>query len=411
MSRIHRALGLSEGELAPVLRLSVVHAALGGAIAAGDASVQAVFLARAGAEHLWVVLLSRALVLPLLAMPYAALAGRRSPRAVLGVLAGLAIASSSGAWWLMRGGGALHSIAAYAMHEVVAGLLTVHWGVYLLAGLGGDRALRGVGIVYAAARLGAAMAGFGVVAVASEFGAPSGMGVVIGGLAVVLALHRIEGRGEPHRPPQAESREPLRARWAVARSPLLAAIVIATVVLVCVRFLLRYQQQAVLDAIDERELARILGFYAALANTVSALLSLVVMGRLLPAMKITGANLLYACVLGAAQLALLFAPGVGAALFARFADGELKHALKTPVSSLFYEAFPKEARSAARAIVLGLASPAAQAVGALFLAAVIAGASLGVAGAVGLSAAAIYGASTVLQNRRWRDSVRAGERS
>ena len=385
-----------------MLRLSAVHASIGAAIAAGDASVQAVFLARAGAEHLPIVLLARALVLPLLAMPYAALAGRRSPQAVLGILAVLAALSSSCAWWLMHGG-AEQAIAAYAMHELVGGLLTVHWGVYLLAGLGGDRALRGVGVVYAAARFGAAVAGFAVAAVASAFGAPSGMAVVLAALLGVLALHRLEGRGEPHRPPQAESEAPLRERWAVARSPLLVAIVIATVVLVCVRFVLRYQQQAVLDAIEERELARILGFYAAGANTVSALLSLVVMGRLLPAMRITGVNSLYASILFGAQLVLFFTPGLGGALLARFADGELKHALKTPVSSLFYEAFPKEARSAARAIVLGLASPAAQAVGAIFLAGVIAGTSLDVAAVVGLVAAVVYGASTLLQNRRWRE--------
>jgi hypothetical protein len=386
-----------------------VNAALGGAIAAGDATVQSVFLARVGADWLPVVLLSRAIGLPILAALYARLARDRSPRAVLAVLAVLAAGSSACAWWLM-GIGSAGAIAAYAMHEIAAGLLTVHWGVYLLAGLGGEAALRGVGLVYAGARFGAAAGGAAIVWVATAAGAQSGMFVVCGALlalAVLSAGSRVVGPRRSLPPPSAPSPASLRRRWTLARSPLLVAIVASTITMVGVRFLLRYQQQAVLDGIEEASLARLLGGYVVAANLFTALLSAVLMGRVLPRIGLPGANTAYAVAVAGAQIALLVIPGVPAALFARFADGELKHGLKTPVSSLFYEAFPPAARAGARAVVLGAASPAAQAAGALLLAAVVAGASLLAAGAIGLGFCAVFAVATVAQNRRWRDSLAA----
>ncbi len=417
-TRIERALGLGGGELGPLLRLAAVHAALGGGIAAGDATVQSVFLARAGVEVLPAVLLVRALLLPLLALAYASLSRGRSARAVLATLAALAAAAALGERALMPLGWA-GAAAAYVAHEIVAGLLTVHWGVYLLASVDGERALRGVSLVYAGARLGGALAGAVLVALVGAGGAPAGMYVVATCFALVAPLALRFGRrrgGSLELPAEALDDDvgrpsmpgPRRSGLALFRaSPLLGALVASTVAMVLVRYVLRYQQQAMLDPLGEEELARLLGTYAVGANMAGAVLSLVVMTRLLPRLGLTRANGLYAIVTGAAQLLLLFVPGVPAALFARFADDELKHTLKTPVSSLFYEAFSPPDRPGARAVVLGLASPVSQAAGAVLLAGVVAGGALGAIGAAGVGLCLVFGFATAAQNRRYRGSLAA----
>jgi hypothetical protein len=148
---------------------------------------------------------------------------------------------------------------------------------------------------------------------------------------------------------------------------LLVAVGASTAVMVAVRFALRFQQQAILDGIPERELARILSFYSFGANALAVLVQLLVSGRLLARFGLARVNLAYALATSAVQALLFARGGVEVALLARFTDEELKDAVKTPVSTLFYEAFPPEARARARSLILGVVSPIAQVAVALAL--------------------------------------------
>jgi len=427
---LSRITGLSRSELRPVLRLGLVYATIGGAVAVGDATVQAVFVARAGADRLPEVLFARAVISPFLAFLYARIARPRAPRPVLSALLVLAMVGALAGRYLIDEGehGAL---AAYVIHEVLASLVTVHWGVYLLHHLRGDHALRGTPVVYAAARGGAALAGAALAPIVTFAGAPIGL-YAVAILFALAALFAILGRkpaseteaptgvvdelSEADEDAPRPSQRPERKRGfaLVVVSPLLVALSLSTAAMVFVRFSLRYQQQSLLEGVEEHELAALLAIYTAVANTLGAAFQLGLLGRVLSSLGLTKTNLFYAFATVGAQVVLLFVPGVPAALGARFADSELKHAIKTPLSSLFYEAFAPSDRGAARAFVLGLVSPAAQVVGAVGLAAAIAGAEVSIVGWVGLGACTLFGLTTLAQNRAYdrtirRDSLRPEE--
>jgi hypothetical protein len=205
------------------------------------------------------------------------------------------------------------------------------------------------------------------------------------------------------RPPHApERRAGLRL---LGRSRLLWIFAAATASLVMVRYGLRYQQQLALEALPEVDLAAALARYAIAANAVGIVLSVFVVGRLLRGVGLGRASVAYVLLAGGAQIALLLTPGLGAALFARFVDGELKHVLKTPVSSLFYEAFPATERVGARAFVLGVVSPSTQVLAAAGLAALV-GAPAWAALAAGIACALLLG-STLAQNRGYEASMRS----
>jgi hypothetical protein len=422
--------GLSREELGPVLRLAAVFATIGGAVAVGDATVQAVFVARVGADRLPEVLFARAVISPALAFLYARFARSRGPRAVLSVLLLVAAAGAISGRILITHGdhGAL---AAYVVHEVLASLVTVHWGVYLLHVLRGTHALKGAPTVYAAARLGAALAGAGLAPLVSFAGAPVGLYVTAALFTTAAFLSIVvtkpvdatdedeeehdEGRIAPTTIPPTDDEDapppsipPDRRRGfaLLFSSPLLLALSLSTAAMVFVRFSLRYQQQSLLEGVEEHELAALLAIYTTGANVVGAAIQLGLLGRVLDKLGLTKTNLFYAVATLFAQAAIFVAPSIGTALGARFADSELKHAIKTPLSSLFYEAFAPADRGAARAFVLGLVSPAAQVLGAVGLAAAIAGASLVTVGYVGLCACGFFALATLAQNRGYHRARR-----
>lgn len=422
-----RWLGVPPHAAGRALRVGLVHAVIGAAIAAGDALVQASVLSEVGVDALPEVLLARAVVGPVLAFAYARATRGRATAPVLAALSlvagGVLLAGPS----LLRS--PLGSVGLYSAHEIATALLTVHWGVYLLDRLGSD-ARSSVALVYAMARGGAALAGallptlvggvgtqtalpcaaslFGVVAIVCAWPKPARGATRMSAPAdedapVVLDRGRSVGdyaHGHRQPPPRETS------LW---RAPLTRWLVASTVLLVLLRVILRFQQQDVLEAMDAEALAVLLGHYTLVANVVALAIQLLVTSRLLERLGVAKTNLLYAGAGLIAQVLLWLSPAghlsVGAALGARFADGELKHALKTPVSPLFYDAFPASERTRARALVLGVVSPIAQVVAAALLMVLAAWAEW--VPALGVMCAVLYLLLSIGQGRAYDASTRA----
>lgn len=429
-----------------VLRLGGVFLGIGVATSIADALVQAAFLARAGADALPWVLGVRSVLSPALAFVYVRYARQRPSRRVMASIAlfnaaivvGARVALQHG-WW--------GAVGAYAAHEVATGLLTMHWGIYLLEHLGTRRAQRSVAVVYACSRVGAVIAGVAL-GLGATFVDTLDALLVVGGVYAVLApLAFLPRPPEPEEEEQAPARDfTISAEHAVpatlpagldassevraldepaeypdptaaehthalaserrrgfallGRSPLLSALALATLVMVVVRIALRYGQQSILDAYDEATLAELLGWYGAAANVVGVVLQLLVTSRLLRWLGVGTTNLLYAVATLVTHVLLALTPGALAVAFAaRFTETELKHAIKTPLSPLFYGGFAKRDRVPARALVLGVVSPVAQLGGALLLGIIVA--SDRTVAAFGITGAVLYVAASWLQKRAY----------
>ena len=75
------------------------------------------------------------------------------------------------------------------LHDVLASIVTVHWGVYLLAQLPGQRALRGAPAIYAAARLGAALGSLALTPLVTFGVVPWGMFLAGFFMAAIYAIN------------------------------------------------------------------------------------------------------------------------------------------------------------------------------------------------------------------------------
>jgi len=176
--------------------------------------------------------------------------------------------------------------------------------------------------------------------------------------------------------------------------------------MVVARFALRFQQQALLEGYAEVVLAGVLGVYTFGGNVLGLVLQVLVTGRLLSKLGLTRTNLVYPLAIAVGQAAILVGGGLGAALVARFADTELKHAVKTPVSPLFYEVFDEQDRGGARALVLGVVSPVTQVLTSVALTALVALAHDQAMAWLGGVGAVSFLAATMLTNRRYERAIR-----
>lgn len=146
---------------------------------------------------------------------------------------------------------------------------------------------------------------------------------------------------------------------------MLLALLVGAVALAVGRVALVTQSGGILAAaFDEHSLVRVLGAYNVVAALLSLVLQLTFVRGLLGRGKLPWVNgswgigyLLGQLGLGLAHLSAAGLGVVGLALTARLMDGELRAALRGPITNLLYEVMPRPDRRRARTWVIGVAVP------------------------------------------------------
>ncbi|MCE9579974.1 MAG: hypothetical protein K8W52_43050, partial [Deltaproteobacteria bacterium] len=383
----------------------------------GDDIAQAVLMTRVGAVGWPVTLVAKAALDVLAAAAYLPLTRRRDPASVMRVLLAAYAAAVAAAWALGRTGRP-GAYLVYVVHECAWTPLTIHWGVYLLAALDAREARRRLPVMFTAARVGAMIGGF-VLARAVAYAAAIdllwaavALALIAASLPIGAVTHEVEGAPAPVTDERTGPavRDPDTGWRAVWASPLVRAIAISTALMVVTRYGLRVVSLAAISDAkggDENQVAGFLGDLGQIANLIGVLIGLFLVPLLVDRVGVTVLNLGYAAATLVAQLGLAAWPGLVIASMARFVDGPLKDAVKTPLSALFYGAEPPMARAPARTLVFGAVIPLATVI--------TAGAFALVGGAGGVTALAILVAvaaggfviASALQNRAWRRRLRA----
>jgi hypothetical protein len=141
-------------------------------------------------------------------------------------------------------------------------------------------------------------------------------------------------------------------------------------------------------------LAQFLGRYAQIALTVSLVLQLFVVNRLVAWLGLRGAHLVYAVIFASAALSGWGEMTLAAAVWARFVEGDLRYGLRNPLAQMTVNYFPKPVRTQVRAWSLGFLIPSATLAASLVLDAILRAGSLrGVAIVTVAAGAAYLGAS------------------
>jgi len=375
-----RLLNLEAAELGKLAFLWLLYLLFTAAYQLGDGINQTLFLKRVGVQFLPYMFALKAVLDVAVAVAYVPLAARLGNSRTLKLILLLAGVGALALWFPTRQGYGFSYPLLYGFVEAVGTLIKIHWGVLLLDCYSQQAARRAFPLVYTGARVGAMAGGMILGPLARPLGLPNLL-TICGGLylaTAALAL-RVDGYLQPRREDEHQrslARESaagrvihLRQGLSVGlRLPLLRAIALSTAAMVLCRYGLRYIYSATFaSAFGEAELAAFYGLYMAVANGASILVQGLVTSRLLIHAGVTVTNLIYAlCVLGV-YLTLGAWQGLAVAVVARLMENELKAAIKTPLSNLFYGALPPQQRAAGRAFNLGLVVPLFTVVASLIL--------------------------------------------
>ncbi len=425
-SGLLRLLHVRPGEGGKLARVAAIGAAYVAATAIGNDVAESIFVTRVGPQSLPVVFLAKGLLDILAAALYLPLARGRSERAVWVAAISLYAAVVIGGRAIVAGGGDASAYALFIGHEAAWTILTIHWGVYLLDVFDASQARRLFPLLFTTARVGGILAGLLVGLLATPVGAANlllfgaALAAAAGALAVArpdapsvspAASLRMEAAAPEDDPGDrddgAEAATGLLATWRrAAASPLVRAIALSTAAMVLLRYGLQMialgEINRAMDG-DNARVASFLGLFGAVANGAGILVGVLIVPRLLSRLGVGVANVLYALGTVVAYALLLVWPSLATAAVARGVRVQLKDALKTPLSTLFYGAEPPAQRAGARSFIFGAAIPIATVLAAGALEAGRRGATnLAAVAWGGLGVAVLFVAASAVQNRRWR---------
>lgn len=375
-----------------------------------DGIVQALFLERVGAQYLPGLFALNAVLDVLAGALYLRLArGRPHGSFFVTLLLGTA-AMTLGLRALLLAGHPAVFVAAYALHGVATMVGALHWGTFLLDFFDQSRTGRVFPVVYSGARIGGIAGGLALATLA-RLGTENlliGVAVLQAGAALVArALAKAVPEVRAAHAGEGGALAEVRQGLGLARvSPLLRALAAGAVAMVLVRMTLRYLSgDALSSEMNEAALARFLGQYTAIANALGFVFQVLLMPRLVMRIGVAGANLAYAILCVVALGGMAASSGIWTAAAARLVDAELKDAMKTPLSALFYGALPPASRARGRAFVLGLAVPAGAIAGGLGLQA-LTGLPAHTVAWLGLALGVVFVGATTVQNRGYRAALR-----
>ena len=447
------------GNKANAAKLWLGYGALSAGLEVTRLVAESLFITRIGIRHLPTIFAIQALLRVVGSWAYVHRAERLGARSlIVWALSWMAVAvvlpsvwaGAMGSWWPYA--------IIYATVEAADTVIKVHWGVYLLELYRPGEAKALFPLLYTAASLGRSLGGTLVrqtAATALLAWLPAASLSILLPLAGIFLLGasrpRPKGPDRKKRPAEPETRQwsatdrllikPLPAggpkaaprrpapevgpdeaafelvsplssvRKALAllrSSRLVRAIALATLLLVLTRFLVRYVSLALLRThLDTAGMARLLGTYSALAHLGGLAIQILVTPKLTRRLGITATNSLFAVLLWTATLALSIWGRVTTALTARFAESEAKTAIKTPISPIFYYPVPTDSRPAARALILGVVSPASAVLTALILELLQTTLSLSWLAALATACATALLLATFQQNREYNRLIGA----
>ncbi len=425
MLALRRMLQLREGEARRVMWVVAIGVCYAAATEIGDKVSESVFITRVSASSLPRLFLAKGLLDVLAAALYLPLTRARSPSRVWRVAIGIYVITMLVGRLVVDAGGTASAYALYIGHECAWTILTIHWGVFVLNAFDASQARRLFPLLFSAARIGGVVGGALVATLAGRFGA---INLLFGCVAFAAAAGVISllGQGDQARttarvddaaPDHARVDEetgpvelPPTGLWdswkRAAASPLVRTIALSTAAMVLVRYGMRIVSlDMISDAFhnDEDLVAQFNGSFAAFGNVAGVVLGLFVAPKILAWLGVGFANVAYAVGTVTAYALLIGVPSLGAAVAARFTDQQLKDAVKTPLSTLFYGAEPPQRRALARAFIFGAIIPAATVTtAALFEFARWMDADLHLVAFIGAAASLVFVAACSVQNRRWR---------
>jgi HEAT repeat protein len=373
---IRNWLMIRQGEGSMVLHLAGVAMLVGGGLAIGRGSSDALFFKRFGTQYLPHMFFATSFLLVLASLVYAQVADKWRPGKVLlamsAAIAGLLMAN----WFLMQFGASPYAYVAYFLiYAVASEILLVHFSYYAGNFFDVRQGKRLSPLVNAASRLGAVIGGLLLGGLVQIWPTPSLALVWMASLLLIVVTvlwkaRRSEGilSGPKIRSGQ-RGNGMLNALFFARRSKLLRITALGAFLLIILVSLQDYIVATLLTRHFKREqdLTAFFGLFFAFSNALVLVMQMTVTNRLLHRFGLRAVNMIFPWTTLISFWLLAWSPGIVTATLARFNYMGMLPAFRIPAANLFYKALPAYMHGRARALILGLVLPAGLAVAGLGL--------------------------------------------
>ena len=354
-----------------VVVLALLYAGLVVMLRVAEGGSLSLFLGHLGADRLPYTFLAISLINIPLTFLYLKVASKVPTRVLLAMMAVVLVALLFGARAIAGTHPGVGFFAAYVTATVLNTFIVIQWGTVLLEFFTVKESMRAFPLLYTGVHVGGFIAGVLLRDLARPLGtenlmlyAPAAACVLV--LALIVFAGRLkEGsgwrQGQKPQSGKAFGFSAIKKLGLLKRSRLLRAIAAATAVMVFLRLALRFSYAMGFERAfpDSDDLTRFIGTYTIIASVCSITMQVLVTPRLLKRLGVGLLNVVYSYCVGATLLLTAIVPGLPAAVMGRATDLDLKSAVKTPLSPMFYEALGEEHRTDGRAIILGIISPVA----------------------------------------------------
>jgi ATP/ADP translocase len=363
---LHQLLFLQPGDIRRLLPFFVFYLLLFAMLNVGDGLSLALFVHRLGAGELPFYYGLTAVINLILVALYMIYAHRISNWQMFRLILGGSLLTFMLAWLaiLFWQGDVYWFGTFFIARELSFTLVIMHFGTFLQDYFTRVELNRILPIVYAGGRLGGVLGGLILALLTPWIGTLNLVGVYLGlGLLSWVVMNQMKRPIlSPHLAEEAldaPADTPESFKQFFFRSPLLFWMSFTTLLFILYRWILNYQYNAFFEGYfpSEAAMAEFLGWYTAIALTVSMLIQLFVINRVIAGIGLKGAHFVFSLFLLGGMGLNLMPMTLTTAVFSRLLETEFRVGFRNPVHILITNLFPRIHRTRARAWLMGAVMP------------------------------------------------------
>ena len=346
---------------------------LGGGMAIGRGTTDALFFKRYGIEYLPVMYILLGFLLFLTSTVYAAFADRLPPEKFFRILNIVLILLLLGAWISMSFFSYEHIYPIYFLiYEIASEVLVIHATLYLAQNMDAVQAKRLTPIILAGAQVGTIIGGLFLALSASQLGVQNLLIVwcVLLGISIFMITrhHRKTGYSLYFRHPRKNANKLKQSVQDITvgakfmkKSDLLRYSSFALFFMVIVFYILCYSTNRIYNEVfkTEESLTAFFGVMVVITNSLALVLQLLVTNRVIHRFGIKTVNLFFPFSTILCYIALIFSFTLPAGIIASLNKDSIMPAFRNPVRNLFYNALPSFIQGRARAMSVVIVIPLA----------------------------------------------------
>lgn len=373
LNKLGRLLLVQDNEISHVSYFFILFILIGGGMALGRGTTDALFFKRYGIEYLPIMYIVLSILLSVVSVAYAAFSDRIPSERIFYIFFVTLILLLLGAWGLM-----VYPLtdavypAYFLIYEIASELLLVHASLYLGQNFLTTQSKRLVPLILGGSQIGIIIGGLFLAYASPVLGVQNILliwcFILVACMILIYGWHKKHGVSPYYRPGSTKSnklqqsvRDLNQGLQYMRRSDLLRAASFALFFMVITFYVLCYSVNKIYTTTFETEeaLSSFFGILTAVNSSLALLFQIFITNRILQKFGVKTVNMFFPVTSLFSYSALFFSFTLPAALFGSFNKDAIMPAFRNPVRNLFFNALPEQIQGRARATSIVIVLPLA----------------------------------------------------